>query len=909
MARSYTSEEAAELEKVHRKLLAKVDEALKSSPNYKQEITSQLRALLESGELANEIEKDLSSGRLIDGVRPNNLPLVVAIAKQNASSLPIDQLLEVQSHGKTNVLPAIESMNAVPDSTFKRFITSKKVKDAGSEAYTRLRAMLSGNYATKIQEAAGLLQTIQRTEPAEALYALFKDRDSFVEILRKRTSRLHVDTPIRVEKAIKKHDDIQKVASAIPKMINEAKSEIRQSVDAYINSVVMRTLADIPIEDIGRGGHNIKVKTLRSAGYKTVADLCDPLGKDVASCKGIGASAARAIKAMACELEAETKDSVRIRLSTDNRDPESTRLVMAIAAYQELLAINKECSAVFEQNSKELRKDNHTLQAFTKWTLWPILETNEKTGITNAYRRLAALLNGDYGKTAKQLLARHKSLTRMKPSDAWENFSHNSIAFISILEEIVPGATVGNDKYYGLPEDLAVEIQGECLFPEGLLCTLRRYQEWGVKYILHQERVLLGDEMGLGKTIQAIATMVSLRNTGATHFMVVCPASVVANWCREIEKHSRLHAIRVHGQSRDDAVAIWEETGGVAVTTYETLSLISLSDTCPLDFLAVDEAHYVKNCEAARTKNVARLCERTQRVLFMTGTALENRVDEMIDLIGMLKPGMTEELRPLTFMASAPAFRLKAAPVYYRRRRADVLAELPELIENEEWCQMDTEETAVYEEAAFARKHALIRRVSWNVGDPKLSSKAQRLKEIVAEAAEDGRKVIVFSFFLDTLEMVRRTLGSACMETITGSVSPQHRQEIIDEFDEAQAGTALALQIQAGGTGLNIQSASVVVICEPQLKPSIENQAISRAYRMGQARNVLVHRLLCPDSIDERMMDRLAEKQREFDAFADISVAAEKSAELDEATLGDLIEEEIERIKKKRAESTGAESE
>ena len=222
---------------------------------------------------------------------------------------------------------------------------------------------------------------------------------------------------------------------------------------------------------------------------------------------------------------------------------------------------------------------------------------------------------------------------------------------------------------------------------------------------------------------------------------------------------------------------------------------------------------------------------------------------------------------------------------------------------------MYTKETTVYEQAVLARKYALARRVSWSVGDPKFSSKAQRLKEIVAEAAEDGRKVIVFSFFLDTLEMVRRTLGSACMETITGSVSPQRRQEIIYEFDEAQAGTVLALQIQAGGTGLNIQSASVVVICEPQLKPSIENQAISRAYRMGQARNVLVHRLLCPDSIDERMMDLLEKKQREFDAFADKSVAAEKSAELDETTLGDLIEEEIERIQKKHAESTGAESE
>ena len=86
-----------------------------------------------------------------------------------------------------------------------------------------------------------------------------------------------------------------------------------------------------------------------------------------------------------------------------------------------------------------------------------------------------------------------------------------------------------SDSFYGLPEELAKEIQDECFFPDGLLVTLRRYQEWGVKYILHQKNVLLGDEMGLGKTIQAIAAMVSLRNTGAKYFLVVCPASVIIN--------------------------------------------------------------------------------------------------------------------------------------------------------------------------------------------------------------------------------------------------------------------------------------------------------------------------------------------------------------------------------------------
>lgn len=95
-------------------------------------------------------------------------------------------------------------------------------------------------------------------------------------------------------------------------------------------------------------------------------------------------------------------------------------------------------------------------------------------------------------------------------------------------------------------------------------------------------------------------------------------------------------------------------------------------------------------------------------------------------------------------------------------------------------------------------------------------------------------------------------LGKRCTNPINGSVTPQRRQEIIDEFDKAPAGTVLVAQIQSGGTGLNIQSASVVVLCEPQFKPSIENQAISRAYRMGQTRNVLVYRLLCEDTVDEK---------------------------------------------------------
>ncbi|MBP0974807.1 MAG: RNA helicase, partial [Oscillospiraceae bacterium] len=120
------------------------------------------------------------------------------------------------------------------------------------------------------------------------------------------------------------------------------------------------------------------------------------------------------------------------------------------------------------------------------------------------------------------------------------------------------------------------------------------------------------------------------------------------------------------------------------------------------------------------------------------------------------------------------------------------------------------------------------------------------------------------------------------------------------EFNQAPSGTVLPAQIQSGGTGLNMQAASVVILCEPQLKPSAENQAISRAYRMGQTRNVLVYRLLCEDSVDEKIISLLEDKQAVFDAFADQSEAADESREIDERTLGNIIQEEIERINAKR---------
>lgn len=141
----------------------------------------------------------------------------------------------------------------------------------------------------------------------------------------------------------------------------------------------------------------------------------------------------------------------------------------------------------------------------------------------------------------------------------------------------------------------------------------------------------------------------------------------------------------------------------------------------------------------------------------------------------------------------------------------------------------------------------------------------------------------MFSFFRATIQKVMQLLGDRCTEPITGEISPQRRQEIVDAFGKAPEGSVLVSQVQAGGTGLNIQSASVIIFCEPQIKPSIENQAIARAYRMGQVRDVLVYRLLADDTVDESMLELLKTKQLQFDSFADASVMGEESLKPGEA--------------------------
>ena len=222
-----------------------------------------------------------------------------------------------------------------------------------------------------------------------------------------------------------------------------------------------------------------------------------------------------------------------------------------------------------------------------------------------------------------------------------------------------------------------------------------------------------------------------------------------------------------------------------------------------------------------------------------------------------------------------------------------------------------------------------MRRVSFLQEDPHTSSKALRLKELCEQACSEGRKVVIYSYFRETIRRVVEMLGegrttpagsaesteseksdfaadSIAREKltgaenvhilageITGSTPVEERQAVIDRFSDAAGGSVLVCQIQAGGTGLNIQAASVVIFCEPQIKPSLTRQALSRVYRMGQVRSVLVFQLLCEDTIDEAVMRILDTKQMEFDLFAEESVLADAADDLaDREWIRSVIEEE-----------------
>ncbi|MFF8193922.1 DEAD/DEAH box helicase [Streptomyces bobili] len=497
---------------------------------------------------------------------------------------------------------------------------------------------------------------------------------------------------------------------------------------------------------------------------------------------------------------------------------------------------------------------------------------------------------------------------------AWVDFELRSAEYYSLLAEI-SGRRPDTAAAEGfLPDEVAARVRAQMLDDTHRRVSLRGYQAFGSRFALAQRKVILGDEMGLGKTIQAIAALAHLAAEGQSHFMVVCPASVLINWTREIEARSKLRVMPLHGPDRQEAFADWEGRGGVGVTTFDALRGFPAPGGGELGMLVVDEAHYVKNPKTRRSQAVAEWSGHCERVLFMTGTPMENRVAEFRSLVQILQPHLAEAIGDRGGVAGSKAFRKAVAPVYLRRNQQDVLTELPALQQTDEWEELSASDEDAYREAVRAGNFMAMRRAAY--ARPEKSAKLNRLREIVEDAAENGLKVVVFSNFRDVLGTVKDTLdgarsngGGQVFGPISGSVPPARRQQLVDEFAAVPGHAVLVAQIEAAGVGLNMQAASVVIICEPQIKPTVEHQAVARAHRMGQVRSVRVHRLLTTRGVDERMVEMLKNKTRLFDAYARRSAVAESTPDAvdvsDTAMARQIVEEEQARLGAVRKESAG----
>ena len=635
-----------------------------------------------------------------------------------------------------------------------------------------------------------------------------------------------------------------------------------------------QALAEMDIEHINKGKQGIRVSVLRDAGISNVYQASRLTFNQICNMDGLGEQSAWKIMDTVKQITENTRASVRVRIRMDNPGKTDDELIRALYVLIHSRPLRQQCSRVYQENHSPLQKELELAKQTLNGFGWLFKSRAKKEELLRGVESLNARMSGEFGNGA--LLGPWDAVEQAGPSVYWSDYQKNASVYYAELENLGLNWVKNDTAPGGLPTQLAAQIEAQQLDLQYLKATLRSYQTFGTKYIVHQKKCLLGDEMGLGKTIQAIAAMAALKAEGKSHFMVVCPASVLINWCREIKKFSTLEVTKVHGND-EEALLHWRMNGDVAVTTYESISRFQLPEKFPISMVVTDEAHYVKNPETQRTKALTSLLQRTEYALFMSGTPLENRVEEMCFLVSCLRPDIAKELEGVKYIATAEQFRQQLAPVYLRRTRDDVLQELPELTEKEQWCVLGQQEQKAYYDAVMSDNFMAIRQVSWQVEDLNNSSKATRLLELCQQAKEQKRKVIVFSFFRTTLQKVIRLLGDRCMEPITGEVSPQRRQEIVDEFGKAADGAVLVSQVQAGGTGLNIQSASVIIFCEPQIKPSIENQAIARAYRMGQVRDVLVYRLLADDTIDERMVEILRTKQEQFDSFADESVVGEES--------------------------------
>ncbi|GHF63893.1 DEAD/DEAH box helicase [Streptomyces griseosporeus] len=657
-----------------------------------------------------------------------------------------------------------------------------------------------------------------------------------------------------------------------------AVTAVREALRPLHEELVRQELERLPVarlRDVTEG--RLRLDELEAGGFRTVQDVLGAGSYRLRQTPGVGRRTADQVVAAARQLAEAVEEYVGVRLDVDRPEPRGTALVVALHVLVEAGPQARRAAEAGRALADRMAPLLDGARPATgRWRMLLAGREARRRALA-AVAELRTLVEEAEGDGVPERFAQASvDLLRRPENDlaAWVDFERRAADYYGLLADIADHGPDAAAAEGHLPDEVAGRVREQRLEDTHLLVSLRGYQSFGARFALAQRRVLLGDEMGLGKTVQAVAVLAHLAAEGQSHFMVVCPASVLINWTREIATRSTLRPVPLHGPGRQAAFADWKGGGGVAVTTFDALRGFPTPGGGELGMLVVDEAHYVKNPAALRTIAVRSWAERCAHVLFLTGTPMENRVAEFRNLVGILRPDFARLVGTEEAAHGSKAFRRAVAPVYLRRNQRDVLSELPALQHTDEWEEPSRADAQAYAEAVRSGNFMAMRRAAY--ARPQQSAKLGRLRELVREAAENGLKAVVFSAFREVLGAVAEALGEV-HGPLGGGLPPERRQQIVDGFTAAPGHAVLLAQIEAGGIGLNLQVASVVILCEPQLKPTVERQAVARAHRMGQVRPVQVHRLLTTGGLDERLVERSQTKDRLFDAYARRSAVAEST--------------------------------
>ena len=402
------------------------------------------------------------------------------------------------------------------------------------------------------------------------------------------------------------------------------------------------------------------------------------------------------------------------------------------------------------------------------------------------------------------------------------------------------------------------------------------YQAQGIAFLVPRSSALLGDEMGLGKTMQAIVATRVLLGTGlARRVLVVCPKPLVTNWVREFETWAGdVPTLIVEGSTRKRH-ALWEVPQvPVKIVNYELLSrdydfLRQMQQE--FDLVVIDEAQRIKN-EHSQTARAVRSLSR-RRSWALTGTPLENRPEDLVSIFSFVQPGLLEDVPTLARL------REQTEPFLLRRKKEQVLTQLPPKFVRD--TQIDL--TAAQRESYAAAEQDGVLRLNelgdaitiQNVFELVLrlkqicnfdpatgeSAKLEQLRTDMEEIAASGRKALIFSQWVSTLERLGGELADYCPLAFHGGVPSAQRGKVLERFRDDPNCHALLLTYGAGSVGLNLQFAQYVFLFDRWWNPAVEDQAINRVHRVGQTEPVFITRFVTTGTIEERIIEVLDHKR------------------------------------------------